>query len=152
MIKLKESELLLCCGSTAWAKEMAAHSFPNPKEVFATGDSIWWSLPPQDWREAFAAHPKIGERANHPWSRDEQAAAQHASDATMAALKELNHDYEQRFGYIFIVCANGRNAHSILEELRARIVHDLDVEIRVAAEQQLQITHLRLKRILTPYK
>jgi OHCU decarboxylase len=150
MIRIKESDLLLCCGSTAWARQMAAHSFPNPKEVFATGDSIWWSLGQDDWREAFRAHPKIGDRSNHPWSRDEQAAARHASEATLHELKELNRAYEERFGYIFIVSANGRSAHSILEALRARLGNSPEVEIKVAAEQQLEITHLRLKRILMP--
>jgi OHCU decarboxylase len=148
MIRLKEADLLLCCGSAKWAREMAAHSFPNPKEVFATGDSIWWSLAPADWKEAFAAHPKIGDRSNHQWSREEQAAARHASDATMAELRELNHTYEERFGYIFIVSAQGRSAHSILEDLRERMPHDPETEIRIAAQQQLEITHLRLKRLL----
>jgi OHCU decarboxylase len=150
MIRIKESDLLLCCGSTAWAREMAAHSFPNPKEVFATGDSIWWSLRPEDWKEAFGAHPKIGERASHQWSREEQATARHASEATMNELRDLNKAYEERFGYIFIIFANGRGAHSILEALRVRINNPPEVEIRIAAEQQLEITHHRLKRILSP--
>jgi OHCU decarboxylase len=152
MIRIKESDLLLCCGSTAWAREMAAHSFPNAKEVFATGDSIWWSLGPTDWREAFRAHPKIGDRGSHQWSREEQAAARHASEATLTELRELNRAYEERFGYIFIICANGRGAHSILEALKARIGNAPEVEIRIAAEQQLEITHLRLKRILMPHQ
>ena len=150
MIRIKESDLLLCCGSTAWARQMAAHSFPNPKEVFATGDSIWWSLGPDDWKEAFKAHPKIGDRSNHPWSREEQSATRHASEATMKELRELNHAYEEQFGYIFIVFANGRSAHSILEALRSRMGNSPEAEIRIAAEQQLEITHLRLKRILMP--
>jgi OHCU decarboxylase len=150
MIRIKESDLLLCCGSTAWARQMAAHSFPNPKEVFATGDSIWWSLTPEDWQEAFRAHPRIGDRGTHPWSREEQAAARHASDATLNELRELNQAYEDRFGYIFIIYANGRSAHSILEALRARLAHSPETEIRIAAGQQLEITHLRLKRLLNP--
>jgi OHCU decarboxylase len=155
MIRIKESDLLLCCGSTAWAREMAAHSFPNPKEVFATGDSIWWSLRPEDWLEAFRAHPKIGakepgDRANHPWSREEQASARHASETTLNELRDLNKAYEERFGYIFIVYANGRGAHSILDSLKVRMNNSPETELRIAAEQQLEITHLRLKRILLP--
>lgn len=150
MIRIKESDLLLCNGSTAWAREMAAHSFPNPKEVFATGDSIWWSLRPEDWLEAFRAHPKIGERAHTQWSREEQASARHASEATLNELRELNKAYEEKFGYIFIISANGRSAHSILDALKARMGNSPDVEIRIAAEQQLEISHLRLKRLLLP--
>jgi OHCU decarboxylase len=155
MIRIKESDLLLCCGSTAWAREMAAHSFPNPKEVFATGDSIWWSLRPEDWLEAFRAHPKIGakehgDRGNNQWSREEQASARHASVTTLNELRTLNKAYEEQFGYIFIVYANGRGAHSILETLKVRMNNSPETELRIAAEQQLEITHLRLKRILLP--
>jgi OHCU decarboxylase len=151
MIRIKESDLLLCCGSTAWAQEMSAHAFPNTKEIFATGDSIWRSLTPEDWQEAFRAHPKIGDRGNHQWSREEQAAARHASEATLHELRKLNIAYEERFGYIFIICANGRSAHSILEALKGRMGNNPDEEIKIAAGQQLEIIHLRLKRLLGPH-
>lgn len=149
MIRIAEADLLKCCGSTRWAREMAAHSFPNPKEVLATADSVWWSLTPADWMEAFSAHPRIGERSESKWSQEEQQAARHASHDTLAELREMNGRYEKRFGYIFIVYATGKSADQMLRMLRDRIDNDPETELRIAAEQQRQITHLRLKQLLT---
>ena len=71
-----------------------------------------------------------------------------ADDAAKLALKEANRRYEQRFGRIFIICASGRSAHEILAMLEARMKNDDAAEMREAAEQQRQITALRLKRWL----
>lgn len=149
MIKIAAADLLKCCGSARWAHEMAAHSFPNPKEVLATADSIWWSLAQADWLEAFHAHPRIGERSESRWPQEEQHAARHASHDTAIELREANRFYEERFGFIFIVCATGKSAEQMLRMLRERMEHDAETELRIAAEQQRQITHLRLKRLLT---
>lgn len=149
MIKFTEAELIQCCGSTRWAREMAGHSFPNPKEVLATADSVWASLAPADWLEAFQAHPRIGERTEDRWSQEEQYAARHASQGTAADLREANRLYENRFGFVFIVNATGRSADQMLRALHERLRHDPETELRTAAEQQRQIMHLRLKRLLT---
>jgi OHCU decarboxylase len=152
MIRLKESDLLQCCGSTQWASTMAAHSFPNVKEVFATGDSIWWGLATEDWLEAFRAHPRIGERSPMEWLRLELGGARHASEETLTELRDLSRVYEERFGHIFVILANGKSAAAIVENLRQRVKNDPETELRVSAGEQLQITHLRLKRILANLK
>ena len=149
MIKIAEADLLKCCGSLRWAHEMASHSFPNAKEVFATADGIWWSLSPSDWLEAFQAHPRIGERTESRWAREEQSGARQAPQEVTAELREANRLYEDRFGFIFIVCATGKSAEQMLRLLRDRLDNDVQAEIRIAAEQQRKITHLRLKRVLT---
>ena len=148
LIKLAEADLLKCCASKRWAQEMAAHSFPNPKEVLATADSIWWGLKPEDWHEAFAAHPRIGERTEQQWAREEQFGTRHASDGILTEIKQANQQYEQRFGHIFIVMASGKSADQMLKILRERLANDPETELRIAAQQQLEITHLRLKRLL----
>ena len=149
MIKIAEADLLKCCGSTRWAREMAAHAFPNPKEVLATADSVWWSLDRVDWIEAFRAHPRIGERTESRWAQEEQYAARHASHDTAAELREANSEYEERFGFLFVVCATGKSGDQILRLLRERMNNEPEAELRIAAEQQRQITHLRLKRVLS---
>src|SRR4051812_43657344 len=54
--------LLRCCGSTRWARQMAAaRPFADIAAMAAAGDAVWLALQPSDWLEAFAAHPKIGE-------------------------------------------------------------------------------------------
>ena len=149
------AELLKCCGSTRWAREVAAlKPFWDVTQVLILGHRVWMELQPDDWLEAFRAHPKIGEtktaakvsEEERRWSEGEQARAQETSDATRAALVEANRQYEERFGFIFNIRASGRTAEEILAALRARITNELDAELRVAADEQWNITELRLRK------
>ena len=71
-----------------------------------------------------------------------------ATSETRSRLADLNHDYEARFGYIFIVCATGKTAEEMLALLERRLGHDADEELRIAAEEQRKITQLRLRKLL----
>jgi 2-oxo-4-hydroxy-4-carboxy-5-ureidoimidazoline decarboxylase len=64
------------------------------------------------------------------------------------ALAEANREYERRFNRIFIVCATGKSAPEILQILRRRLNNDDKTELREAAEQQQQITEIRLRKWL----
>ena len=75
------------------------------------------------------------------------ATASAASDETIDALATANREYEERFGYIFIVCATGQTADQMLERLRIRMPHTPDNEIRIAAGEQAKITALRLDKL-----
>ena len=56
------AELLHCCGSTRWARRMAAaRPLPSFEAMSMAADRIWASLEPEDWLEAFRTHPRIGE-------------------------------------------------------------------------------------------
>jgi OHCU decarboxylase len=151
------AELLKCCGSTAWAKRAAdARPYANQHELLAAADDIWWNLAEEDWLEAFRAHPKIGEKKAAAaqsaeakrWSAQEQSESECAAADTKAALVAGNREYEQRFGFIFIICATGRSAKEILSALNGRLKNDSATELRVAAEEQRKITQLRLQKLL----
>ena len=142
-------ELLRCCGSTRWARLMAAaRPFADAAATGTVADAIWWSLAPADWLEAFAAHPKIGDRPTSAWATAEQSGSQTAADDVRQRLAARNRDYEARFGYIFIVCATGKTAGEMLDLLERRLPNDSDEELRVAAEEQRQITRLRLAKLV----
>ena len=151
------AEFLKCCGSQRWASAMtAARPFANVDELLTKADSIWWSLSAEDWLEAFRAHPKIGEKkaaaaqseAARRWSEREQSGIRNAAADTMAALAAGNRDYEQRFGFIFIVCATGKSSEEMLAILQARLQNDAETEIAIAAEEQRKIMRLRLEKLL----
>lgn len=151
------AELLKCCGSTHWAEGVAARRpFASAEELEDEADRVWWGLPPHDWLEAFRAHPKIGERKAsaevsaeaRAWSEREQAGAAGAAGETRAALAEGNRAYEEKFGFIFIVCAAGKSAAEMLAALEARLPNGRETELRVAAEEQRKITRLRLRKLL----
>lgn len=153
-----ERELLKCCGSTAWARELAAQRpFGERDELLKSADEIWRRLDAQDWLEAFAAHPKIGgkraareqDAQAQSWSEQEQSGARDAEQSTLDELAEANRAYEEKFGHIFIVCATGKTAGEMLALLRARLPNDAGKELRNAAEEQRKITRLRLEKLLT---
>jgi len=144
-----ERTLLQCCGSRRWARQMAsARPFATREALVESADRIWWSLDPDDWRDAFAAHPRIGERRGTHWSLQEQAGAHSAAEATQTELAAVNVAYEARFGYIFIVCATGRSGDEMLALARRRLQNDATSELRVAATEQAAIARLRLGKLL----
>ena len=82
------------------------------------------------------------------WSAQEQREIAGAEAAVKAALADANREYERRFNRIFIVCASGKSASEILEICQRRLKNDGETELREAAEQQRQITQIRLKKWL----
>jgi OHCU decarboxylase len=182
------TELLRCCGARRWARLMSERRpFSSLEEMRAAADTIWWTLQPEDWLEAFAAHPRIGELGlldlRHPvldtregdgpsasrvglgphartggggvpagmddrWASTEQSGMNAATDEVRARLARANRAYEQRFGYIFIVCATGKAAGEMLARLEGRLANTPEVELAVAAEQQRLITRVRLDKLL----
>jgi 2-oxo-4-hydroxy-4-carboxy-5-ureidoimidazoline decarboxylase len=160
-------EILPCCGSRAWADGMVARRpLPDEAALVSVSDQTWRSLPESDWLEAFRSHPRIGEtrvgesrtgdsqapKAASPqsaaWSAQEQRDVAGASDSARKALAEANRVYERRFNRIFIVCATSRSSEEILKILQRRLKNDERTELQEAAEQQRQITQIRLKKWL----
>jgi OHCU decarboxylase len=149
--------LRACCGSSRWVEQMIGRRpFADVEALLAAADRSWQECEPMDWVEAFAHHPRIGER--HPaatvsatargWASGEQGAAARADQATRAALDRANAAYERRFDRIYIVCATGRSAEELLADIERRMQHDPDRELVVAAEEQRKITRLRLLKLL----
>jgi 2-oxo-4-hydroxy-4-carboxy-5-ureidoimidazoline decarboxylase len=107
--------------------------------------------------EAFHNHPKIGEKnaarrvsdQSREWSAHEQSGIENSDDDTIKALAELNHAYEEKFGFIFIVCATGKSSEEMLSILRARLGNGPDEELRNAAAEQAKITELRLRKLMS---
>lgn len=152
-----EAEFLKCCGSQRWAQAItAARPFETLDGVLTEADRVWWSLNEADWLEAFRAHPKIGEKKAaatqsteaQKWSAQEQSGVAQASPSTISELAERNREYEDRFGFIFIVCASGKSSEEMLAMINERIRNDTETELRTAAAEQSKITRLRLEKLL----
>jgi 2-oxo-4-hydroxy-4-carboxy-5-ureidoimidazoline decarboxylase len=146
-----------CCGASRWVDAMAGRRpFADAKALLAVADEVWAGLGPADWKEAFANHPRIGDKqalrerfaATRQWAAGEQAGVSEAPEAVLDALAEGNRDYESRFGHIFIVCATGKSAEEMLALLRARLGNDPETEGRIAADEQAKITRIRLEKLL----
>lgn len=145
-----------CCGAARWVAGMVARRpFGSLDALLEESDDTWWSLGPDDWLEALAHHPRLGEREGvvaqdamgAAWSASEQAGVTSADDDARRALAAVNRDYERRFGFVYVARAAGRSADELLALARARLTNDAETELRVAAEEQRQITRLRLARL-----
>ncbi len=145
-----------CCGAARWVEAMVgARPFASRDALFAAAERAADALAPDDWREAFAHHPRIGDRdalqrrfATAGWAAEEQRGAVTAAEDVIDALAEGNRRYEERFGHIFIVCATGLTAEDMLARLQARLPNDPARELVNAATEQRAITRLRLARLL----
>jgi 2-oxo-4-hydroxy-4-carboxy-5-ureidoimidazoline decarboxylase len=151
------AEILPCCGSRQWAYQLAQQRpFADAPELFAASDAIWAGLQRADWYEAFASHPRIGEKKapqsataqSAQWSSREQGGVATVGVDIQEKLKLANAAYEARFGRIYIVCASGKTAEQMLAILEQRMGNDDAVELLESAEQQRQITQLRLRKWL----
>lgn len=146
-----------CCGSARWVDAMlAARPFADLEALHAAAGRAAEALGREDWLEAFAHHPRIGDvealrsrfASTAAWAGAEQAGAAGAADATLRALADGNAAYEARFGYIFIVCATDKSADEMLALLRARLGNEPAAELAIAAGEQRRITRLRLEKLL----
>jgi allantoicase len=143
------ADLLRCCGSTTWAQAMAARRpYCTSTELEAAAEAAWNRCSHQDWLQAFAAHPRIGESVRGGWSAEEQSRAAGAGEETRRELEELDRRYFETFGYVYIVCATGKTAEQMLGILERRLENSPNDEIKHAAEQQQLITRLRLEKLL----
>jgi OHCU decarboxylase len=148
--------MIACCGAKNWALAMVdLRPIDSIVELSEAADRVWSTMELADWMEAFACHPRIGERKaahatakSNAWSQQEQASAANATSKVMEELAEGNARYEARFGFNYIVCATGKSADEMLAILKRRLANDRETELREAAEQQRQIMQIRLGKWL----
>lgn len=141
-----------CCGSQNWAQAMLSHfPFESEKELVDRSARIWYEhCDESDWRESFTHHPKIGdvESLTEKFAGKEQAGVAVATAQTINALAQANTDYENKFGFIFIVCATGKSADEMLQLLLDRLQNSIQEELHIAMGEQQKISIIRFKKLL----
>ena len=147
----------LCCGASNWVEKMNQNRpFQDKIEVYQKAESIWFSLSSKDWLEAFTHHPKIGDidslrkkfHNTKSISKNEQSGVNDAEKSTLNNLAKSNQLYEDKFGFIFIVCATGKSADEMLALIKMRLNKNAETEMQNAAKEQNKITQLRLEKLL----
>lgn len=146
-----------CCAARRWIDGMVnARPFQSNEQLLNCADRLWQQASENDIRAAFEAHPRIGDvntlKAKFANTANiagkEQAGMSRADDTIIDAMKTLNDQYYERFGYIFIVFASGKSAQEMLDLLQSRLPNDHDTELKIAAAEQGKITRLRLGKLL----
>ncbi|OUS03539.1 hypothetical protein A9Q86_01105 [Flavobacteriales bacterium 33_180_T64] len=152
------SKLEQCCVSKTWINQMLeSRPFLSENEIIKTAASIWYNnCTIEDFKAAFTGHPKIGnidslkEKFAHTaeWAGNEQSKIAEANIKTIDDLATANQEYENKFGYIFIVSASGKSAEDMLTIINTRLLHNPEDEIYVAMNEQHKITVIRLAKLI----
>lgn len=145
------STLYECCSSAIWALRVArARPFVDGEALLEYADLILAELTEADLDEALSGHPRIGDRPDNAASQREQSGVAGADPDVLAELAELNKAYDEKFGHVYLVFANGRPAAELLAILKERIRNDAATERRVLRMELAKINRSRLQRMLTP--
>jgi 2-oxo-4-hydroxy-4-carboxy-5-ureidoimidazoline decarboxylase len=140
------------CASTRWIERMiSGRPYRSMEALMAASDGVLATLGWPDIDQALAAHPRIGARdagrgREAAWSRQEQSGTRDAGPEVQAGLRAGNAAYEERFGHVFLICATGMPAASMLAALQARLGHDPATEREVIRGELTKIVRLRLAR------
>ena len=144
--------LSTCCGSAKWSSLlMLGFPFANENELLSKAENAWYDQCNEtDWLEAFTHHPKIGDvkRLAEKFAGKEQESVGTTSKDIIEALAKANNDYENKFGFIFIVCATGRSASEMLRLLLDRMSNSREEELNIAMGEQHKITILRFQKLI----
>lgn len=152
-----EAAFLACCGSIAWARRMAeARPFHMLEDLFETATRAWASLSRTDLLEAFADHLPIGsekmvsdqKEQAATWSAGMRSGIEITEDTIQAQLVEVTRLYEDKFGFIFILCAGEKTTDEVLAICRARLGNSVETELKIASNEQLKITEIELNKLL----
>lgn len=138
------------CSSPIWARRvLAGGPFRDADALLDRADRVLAELPDPEVDAALDGHPRIGARAENANSAREQARVADADAAVKVELAEKNRLYDEKFGYVYLVCASGRTAEELLAILTDRLDNDPETERRVMRSELAKINRLRLQRLLT---
>ncbi len=150
------SQLASCCVAQRWIDGvLGQRPFTDEAQLRAAADAVWARMSEPDLLEAFEGHPKIGDvsslkakyASTASLAAHEQSSVGSATDEIIERLAAGNTAYEERFGFIFIVCATGKSAEEMCDLLEARLNNDRADELRIAGEEQRKIMQLRLEKL-----
>lgn len=141
------------CSSTLWARRvLAGGPFGDVDALLDRAERALAELPDGEIDAALGGHPRIGASvspADSPSSAREQAAVVTAADSVKDELAAKNREYDDTFGYVYLVCASGRSADELLAILVERLHNDPDTERCVMRSELAKINRLRMERLLS---
>ncbi len=146
-----------CNTSERWCKNMErSRPFTDVESLKKQADKHWGKSKEEDLLQAFEGHPEIGDISTlcekycntEKLAGHEQSGVNSATENTLQLLAQGNKDYKEKFGFIFIICASGKNADEMLTLLLERLPNSRKQELENAAEEQRKIMHIRLGKLL----
>ena len=132
---------------------LASRPFTDIADLQKKGADAWSRCDQADLMEALQGHPRIGEKQSGAgldakWSRGEQSAAANPDEAIKQELRQQQLAYEERFGFLFLICATGRSSQEILQALKERLKQTPERELTTVADELGKIIDLRLEKLI----
>ena len=127
----------------------AEEPFPSGAAMLARGREILKSLSEAEQIGVINAHPRIGDRPDKVSAlsfREQGYDRDTTPPEVLRRLATLNEEYEQKFGFRFVVFVNRRSKEAIVPVLEARLRGTRDEERRMALREILAIAEDRLKQ------
>jgi 2-oxo-4-hydroxy-4-carboxy--5-ureidoimidazoline (OHCU) decarboxylase len=129
-------------GTTPLAQKVRAGGpYRSTEELVAQMRAVLPELTEEEKVETLNAHPRIGEDPNRLSTR----SLREQGDDTLPELERLNADYEQRFGFRFVIFVNRRPKSEIVEVLRRRLARPRAEEIEEGLQAIVDIAEDRLR-------
>jgi 2-oxo-4-hydroxy-4-carboxy--5-ureidoimidazoline (OHCU) decarboxylase len=126
-------------GRTRLVEKLAGRNDP-----LASAGEVIAELTEDEKLDALNAHPAIGAK-----NLSARSAAEQGSDddpETLAELDRLNAEYEERFGFRFVVFVNRRPKSAIVPILRERLGRSREQELDTAVKELVAIAEDRWRR------
>jgi 2-oxo-4-hydroxy-4-carboxy-5-ureidoimidazoline decarboxylase len=151
---LEDQQLANICTSQRWQQLMKSRMpYSSVDEFNSAADDAFSLLSEEDWHQAFAGHPMIGDinslkkKYAHgaSLSQGEQSQVQLADETLLRELIKFNQQYLAKFGFIFIVCATHKSADQMLAILKSRLPRSPQQELAQAALEQQKISKIRME-------
>jgi 2-oxo-4-hydroxy-4-carboxy--5-ureidoimidazoline (OHCU) decarboxylase len=131
--KLSVEELTeLFQGPTRFVRALAEREDP-----LGQARAVLEELPENERVEALGAHPRIGERPPSGPSAREQGTEEDPD--VLAELARLNREYEERFGFRFVVFVDGRPRSAIVPVMRERLARSREEELATGCDELVAI-------------
>jgi 2-oxo-4-hydroxy-4-carboxy--5-ureidoimidazoline (OHCU) decarboxylase len=126
-------------GRTRLVEKLAEHNDP-----LASAHEVIAELSQDEKLEALNAHPAIGAKKLSARSAAEQG--EDDDPETLTELGRLNAEYEERFGFRFVVFVNHRPKSEIVPILRERLERPREQELDTAVKELVAIAEDRWRR------
>ena len=139
---------------TQWiAEKLFDHKpFKNKEDLINKMFQIYETAQKNEVLIILKSHPKLAIEKNltkHSSKEQSHANLKNCTDGEYNEFKRLNIEYEEKFGFPFILAVKGKNKIEILNNFRQRINNDIELEFSEAKSQVRKIAQFRLDELFT---
>ena len=139
---------------TQWiAEKLLEHKpFKDKDDLVNKMIHIYETSQKNDILNILKAHPKLAIEKNlteHSSKEQSSANLKNCNKEEYDEFKKLNDEYENKFGFPFIIAVKGKDKIEILNNFRQRINNDVELEFKESKNQVKKIALFRLNELFT---